>query len=252
MSSDNVRIGTSGFSYRDWLGNFYPQFCPQADFLRYYSSQFKTVEIDMTFYRLPTADMVKRWAKVTPDGFVFTAKFPRMVTHEGTLEDRLAAARSFVEVMSHLGDKLGPLLLQFPYSFKPDQIDMLKAIVESLPPGGQFAVEVRNRRWLEVDEMLELLTARGISLCLVDHPWMPRVNVQTGGFQYIRFLGDQRKIESDFSYVRDGREDDLTWWGDLITGYARNGVTCYVYFNNHFSGHAPTTASRLQQLIDQA
>ena len=101
MISDHVLIGTSGFSYRDWLGNFYPQFCPAADFLRYYGSRFKTVEIDATFYRIPTVDTVKKWVKNTPDDFVFAAKFPQSVTHEGDLNSRLDNARAFIEVMKN-------------------------------------------------------------------------------------------------------------------------------------------------------
>ncbi|UCD63256.1 MAG: DUF72 domain-containing protein [Candidatus Zixiibacteriota bacterium] len=251
MDRRHLRIGTSGFSYRDWLGNFYPQFCPQADFLKFYSSKFTTVEIDASFYRIPSVETVRKWAGVTPEDFVFTAKFPRTVTHEGTLESRREELGRFVEVMKHLGGKLGPLLLQFPYSFKPDRLDDLTAIVESLPPEGRFAVEMRNRKWLEIDSLMTLLSARGIALCLVDHPWMPRFNIKTAPFIYIRFLGDHRKIENDFTYVRSDREDDLHWWRQLVVEYLRDNVNCYIYFNNHYSGHAPTTAARLRELVSE-
>lgn len=244
-----VRIGTSGFSYRDWLGNFYPQFCPQADFLRFYASQFDTVEIDATFYRIPTVETVKKWVRTTPERFVFAAKFPRLVTHEGTRESRIEAAGAFVAVMEHLGSKRGPLLLQFPYSFKPDRFDVLSAIIESLPDGGRYAVELRHKKWLDHDGLFALLKERGIGFCLIDHPWMPRVNIRTGDFVYIRMLGDRDKIENDFSWVRFDREEELTGWRDLIAEYARTDVNCYVYFNNHYSGHAPTTADRLRQML---
>lgn len=244
-------IGTSGFSYRDWLGNFYPQFCPQADFLKFYGSRFRTVEIDATFYRIPTVQTVQKWAKTTPDNFVFAAKFPRTVTHEGDESSRVETVRTFVEVMKHLDSKLGPLLLQFPYSFKPDQSDLLMRILEALPSSGLFAIEVRNRKWLDHKDLIRVLSDKRIALCLIDHPWMPRVKVKTADFQYLRFLGDRRKIENDFSYVRFERDEELNWWRELIAEYANDGVNCYVYFNNHYSGHAPTTAEKLSELIRQ-
>ena len=217
-------IGTSGFSYRDWLGNFYPQFCPQADFLKFYASQFKTVEIDATFYRIPKEETVIRWAKVTPENFVFTAKFPQAVTHEGDLESRLSSQAAFLDVMQNLGPKLGPLLLQFPYSFKPESKGLLVKLIEALPEKGMFALELRNRKWLDEKDLFDLLSDKSIAFCLIDHPWMPKVNIRTGGFQYIRFLGDRKKIENDFSYVRYDREEELEWWRNLISEYASGGV----------------------------
>ncbi len=242
-------IGTSGFSYRDWLGNFYPQFCPQADFLQFYASRFATVEIDATFYRIPTVETVKKWARTTPDNFRFAAKFPRTVTHEGDLQSRIESVKAFTAVMEHLGPKAGPLLLQFPYSFKPDQREILIAILESLPETGMFAVELRNKKWLDEKEVLKLLDDRNVAFCLIDHPWMPKVNLRTADFVYVRLLGDRAKIENDFSYVRFERDEELDWWRDIIREYADQGISCYVYFNNHYSGHAPTTAERLRQLL---
>jgi uncharacterized protein YecE (DUF72 family) len=207
------------------------------------------VEIDATFYRIPTIETVKKWVKTTPAKFVFAAKFPRTVTHEGDLAERVSSAAKFIEVMKHLDSKQGPLLLQFPYSFKPDQFDLLMGIVESLPPGGQFAVELRHKKWLENEAMFVRLKERGIGFCLIDHPWMPRVNIRTGEFVYIRMLGDRNKIDSDFSYVRFQRDEELQYWGELITDYACGGVNCYAYFNNHYSGHAPSTADQLRQLL---
>lgn len=171
-----VLIGTSGYSYNDWLGNFYPQFCSPKDFLRFYASVFKTVEIDATFYKIPTAETVRKWRQCTPEGFVFAAKFPQIVTHEGEMASRLSAAQAFIDVMRNLETKLGPLLLQFPYSFKPDEHrDILTALVEAMPGDIKISVEVRNKKWLS-ESFYRLLAERKISLCLIDHPWMPRRN----------------------------------------------------------------------------
>lgn len=250
MKQGKLRIGTSGFSYDDWLGNFYPQFCPKADYLQFYSSKFNIVEIDSTYYRIPQADMVKRWVKVTPDDFLFTAKFPKFVTHEGTIEKRLEYLKAFVKVMKQLGSKQGPLLMQFPYSFKPDQMENLKQLVAHLPENKQISIELRNKKWLEEKELFPLLEEKNISLCLIDHPWMPKLNKTTADFAYFRFLGDRKKIESDFSYVRNECEQELDYWAKVILELTASGKDCFAFFNNHFSGHSPTTAERFIERLE--
>jgi uncharacterized protein YecE (DUF72 family) len=248
MIDSSIRIGTAGFSYKDWLGNFYPQFCPVADFLRFYSSKFTTVELDVTFYRIPSEKVVTKWAASTPADFKFAAKFPRTVTHEGTLANRLEQAEQFISVIRGLKEKLGPLLLQFPYSFKPDSCDILKALVEAMPKDLQVSVELRNRSWLGED-LYGWFRKHSIALCLVDHPWMPRLSVRTADFQYVRFLGDQRSLTEDFSYIRIERAEELQWWADLILEFSNDSGEIYAYFNNHYSGHAPTTAQRLLEAL---
>jgi len=249
MTQVKMHIGTQGFSYKDWQGNFYPQFISQKDFLRFYSSRFKTVEIDMTFYRIPTVETVTKWAATTPDDFVFTAKFPQTVTHEGGIESRLDDARAFIQVMRAMGAKLGPLLLQFPYGFKPDREDILLQLIAAMPDDLRVAVELRNRTWLEVDSVFDRMREKNIALCLIDHPWMPRLTTRTADFVYIRFLGDRKKIEDDFSYIRNDREEELNWWKGLIDEVAAEKRDLYAYFNNHYSGHAPSTAWRLMEKL---
>jgi uncharacterized protein YecE (DUF72 family) len=249
VRTGNIHIGTAGFSYEDWLGNFYPQFCPRADLLRYYSSQFDTVELDVTFYRIPLEKTVRKWADSTPQGFRFAAKFPRSVTHEGEVPDRLEQAKRFVSVARCFGDKLGALLLQFPYGFKPDSGDTFKRLVEVVPSDMPLAVEFRHRGWL-TEEWFDWLRARNIALCLVDHAWMPRLSVRTADFQYIRLLGDQKKLVDDFTSIQLDREDDLLWWRDLMLESGEHASDTYVYVNNHYSGHAPTTAGRMMDLVE--
>ncbi len=249
MKQSNIRIGTCGFSYKDWLGNFYPQFCPVADFLRFYSSVFNTVEIDATFYRVPGKEMVKRWASQVREGFLFAAKFPRTVTHEGALDKRIRTIELFTEVMRHLDDHLGPLLLQFPYSFKPSEFDLLCRLIEVLPGDIRVAMEVRNKSWLQHDELFDLLRSRNVAFTLIDHPWMPRKAIITADFHYIRFLGDRRQISEDFTYVRDNREEDLQWWGEVIRNLTSDKQSLFAFFNNHYSGHSPSTARRLIELL---
>lgn len=242
VDKQDIRIGTSGFSYKDWLGNFYPQFCPQADFLTFYCSKLKTVEIDSTFYRMPSEKTVAHWARASCRKFIFAAKFPSVVTHEGELSQRIDNALEFINLMKGLDSKLGPLLLQFPYSFKPDQKSLLFSLVEALPVDVRLSVELRHRGWLEVDELFDLLKEKNISFCLIDHPCMPRKNIVTADFVYIRFLGDRKAIDNDFSFVRFDKREELDWWTELITEHALHGREIYAYFNNHYSGHAPSTA----------
>ena len=239
-----------GFSYKDWLGNFYPQFCPPADFLQFYASQFNTVEIDSTFYRIPTEQMIAKWDKITPDSFVMAAKFPQTVTHEGDITSRIETAHAFIEVMKGLNAKLGPLLLQFPYSFKPDQKPLLTELIATLPTDIRIAIELRNKNWLG-DELYDMLRERNIALCLVDHPWVPKLAVKTADFHYIRLLGDRKLIESDFSYVRYDRKEELMWWRQVISDFTAAGGDLFVFINNHYSGHAPTTARRLIDLLSK-
>jgi len=251
MGHGNIRIGTSGFSYKDWLGNFYPQFCPAADFLKFYTSVFNTVEIDATFYRIPSAGVVSRWVCQARNDFVFAAKFPKAVTHEGEPSQRIETAAAFIEVMRGLGDRLGPLLLQFPYGFKPDSLDLLARLIEVMPNDLRIAVELRNKAWLKVPPLFDLLRARNIALALIDHPWMPRQEVATADFHYLRFLGDRKQIPDDFSHIRLDREEDLRWWRDVIARLTASGQELFAFFNNHYSGHSPSTARRMIELLNQ-
>lgn len=251
MSFANARIGTSGFSYKDWLGNFYPQFCPPADFLRFYSSVFTTVEIDSTFYRMPKRETVERWADQVRKGFIFTAKFPRTVTHEGKQAERLKAAAAFTDVMRCLGDRLGPLLLQYPYSFKPAEFEDLRQLLRELPTDLRIALELRNKDWLKEAQLFDLLREHNIAFALIDHPWMPKQEIATADFHYLRFLGDRKQIADDFSHVRIDREEDLKWWRGAIARLASDGRDLFAYFNNHYSGHSPSTARRMLELLGQ-
>lgn len=248
---NNIKIGTSGFSYNDWLGNFYPQFCPKQDYLRYYALKFCTVEIDATFYRIPSKETVIKWCQTTPDSFCFSAKFPQTVTHEGDLDSRISNALAFIDRMKHLEHKLGALLLQFPYSFKPESKATLYKLLEALPDKSKLAIELRNKKWLELNCLFDLLKAKQISFCLIDHPWMPKTKSVTADFVYIRLLGDRKAITEDFSYLRNERRDELNYWKNLICELSGTGKDCFAYINNHYSGHSPSTAEQLREMIQQ-
>lgn len=249
MINAKLHIGTSGFSYDDWLGNFYPQFCPKLDFLQFYSSKFKTVEIDSTYYRIPSDTTIQKWYKVTPDDFLFTAKFPRTVTHEGDIDVRIDSAHKFISSMRCLHEKLAVLLLQFPYCFEPHKIDTLFKLLSVLPSDVRFALELRNKCWLDETRLFKRLKEQNIAFCHIDHPWMPKEDIDTADFSYFRFLGDRKKIENDFSYVRNQRKSELQYWKEVIQQNIEQQKECFIFFNNHYSGHSPTTSKQFLSLF---
>jgi uncharacterized protein YecE (DUF72 family) len=248
MTQDRIHIGTAGFSYRDWLGNFYPQFCPPADFLRCYAMTFNTVELDSTFYHIPTRQVVEKWSAATPQGFRFAAKFPRTVTHEGELRTRIEEAEKYFEAMAAMSDKLGPLLMQFPPSFHAGRYADLCELLGRIPRGFRVAVEFRCRDWLTPD-LFRLLESRDVGLCLAEFPGMPRLKVRTTDFVYLRFVGDHSEITDDFSYVRRGRQEELAYWSELAEHFAGENADIFAYFNNHYSGHAPSTALKFRESL---
>ncbi len=244
-------IGTSGWSYKDWEGNFYPPGSHQKDYLTNYSRVFNTVEIDSTFYGIPRKTTVENWYKTVPAGFKFAPKFPQDVTHKSDLTGVEDTVTSFLETMSLLREKLGPILLQFPYSFTPDMSSNLARFLKDLSSDFDFVVEIRNRRWLS-DKFYDMLRKQSVGLALLDHPWMPRPEVVTSKTLYIRFLGDRKKIIEDFSYEHVDREKELLEWRRIIAALEEKVDDFYGFFNNHYSGHSPSTAQRFIKILDEA
>jgi uncharacterized protein YecE (DUF72 family) len=243
-----IRIGTSGWSYKDWVGNFYPDGTKQADFLSHYAERFNTVEIDSSFYGIPRTSTVEKWYASVPDDFKFAAKFPKKITHESDLTGVEDILDKFLDTMSGLKKKLGPLLLQFPYSFKPDMSENLFRFLEMLPGDFDYIVEVRNKKWLD-DRFYDSLRESGVGLALLDHPWMPKPEVMTSPTLYVRFLGDRKLIPDDFSHERADRTRELESWKRLIKAMEEKTDDFYGYFNNHYTGHSPTTAARFIKMM---
>jgi len=258
-----LRIGASSWSAPFWEGVFYPPGMPPSDYLAHYAGRFDTVEVDATFYRIPGERMVDAWRERTPSCFVFAAKFPQVITHEKLLEGCAAECAEFLRVMRRLGDKLGPLLLQFRY-FRKDEfpdpnpfIDRLERFLPSLPRGGQYAVEVRNKTFVTA-RLLDVLRRNGAALALIDHPWffgveqlMKKEGVLTTDFAYIRWLGDRRDIE-ERTKRRDrlivDRTRDLGRWIPALRGILDRGITVYGYFNNHYAGYAIGSIEQFREM----
>jgi uncharacterized protein YecE (DUF72 family) len=240
-------LGTSGWSYNDWVGNFYPAGTKPSGMLRAYAAQLSTVEIDSTFYGIPRESAVRRWEAETPEHFVFSAKVPQLITHERQLVDCVSDLHAFADRMRLLGGKLGPLLLQFPYSFRADAMPALEAFLPSLPRDLRFALEVRHRSWLR-QPFYDMLVAHNVALALIDHPWMPKLDVVTADFLYVRWLGDRKAFPDTFTHERMDREADLLRWKEILERAAQ-GLVAYGYFNNHYAGHSPSTLKRFSELI---
>jgi uncharacterized protein YecE (DUF72 family) len=248
-SPGTLRLGTQGFAFDDWVGPFYPPGTPKAAYLEAYAREFSTVEIDSTFYATPRASVVQGWARRTPDGFRFSAKFPQLITHDKKLEGARGDAEAFVSTMQVLGDKLGVLTLQFAYDFTPDRFGRLEAFLRDLPKGPRYAVEVRNRKWLTPD-LGEMLSSLGVALVLQDLFYMPKMSWLTSDFTVIRWLGRRSDIEH-FDRIQIDRTKELTAWAERVRRFLDDDVEVYGYFNNHFAGHSPASLRQFVRILDE-
>ncbi|MBI1941860.1 MAG: DUF72 domain-containing protein [Acidobacteria bacterium] len=260
----NLHLGTSSWSSEDWVGVFYPPGTSAAGYLAEYAKHFDTVEVDSTFYRTPSASMVKNWRERTPPGFTFAAKVPRAITHDKVLEDCSAELKEFLGVMDLLGDKLGPLLFQFPYFNKQafakadDFLLRLEPFLARLPSGYSFAVELRNKSWIG-PRLLEMLRKKKVALALIDHPWMTPIqqlaakfDLVTADFAYIRWLGDRKGIEEKTQHwdrILVDREREMEIWIPEIRKLLARRLRVYAYFNNHYAGFAPGSITLFHQVL---
>jgi uncharacterized protein YecE (DUF72 family) len=260
---DNLYVGTVSWSKQDWVGSFYPANLKPPQFLEAYTRAFRTVEIDATFYSIPQRSTVSGWRDRTPDGFVFAAKIPRVITHQKVLSDCQKELSSFLKTVEILGDKLGPLLLQFPYFNKNafasrEQFDkLLRPFLDSLPKAFRFAVEIRNKNWISWD-FLELLRERSVGFTLLVQAWMPRIDtlakaldLVTGDFCYVRFMGDRGELESQtrrFDKLLDDKTDEMRVWADELKKIVAQGTKTYVFFSNYYAGYGPGSANLFTDL----
>jgi uncharacterized protein YecE (DUF72 family) len=256
-------IGTSAFTAEGWETAFYPAGMKSADYLTYYASRFDTVEVDSTFYRTPSLSTVKGWYAKTPGHFVFALKVPQVITHEKVLVDCEDDLRNFLNNVDALGEKLGPILFQFGYfnksAFKSQAefLARLKPFLAKLPRGYKFAVEIRNKNWMN-EQLLDVLRSRGAAFALIDQSWVPRpwefkeqLDLVTADFTFVRLLGDRKGIEEitkTWDKVVVDRRRDLRSWVDFLRPMKQRGVTIFVYVNNHYAGFAPATAESFLEL----
>lgn len=240
-------LGTQGFSFKDWVGPFYPEKTPNNQFLEQYARHFSTVEIDSTFYGVPRESTVEGWRERTPEKFLFAAKFPRLITHDKKLENAVGDGEYFVQTMQILKEKLALLTLQFAYDFTPDYFDRLDTYLKTLPVGPRYAVEVRNRKWLTID-FGEMLSEHKVALVLQDLHYMPRLDWITADFTVIRWLGRRSDIKQ-FSQTQIDRTKNLESWSEKVQDFMERGFDIYGYFNNHFAGHSPASVRQFAEML---
>ncbi len=242
-----VLLGTSGWSYQEWVGVFYPTSSESK--LRYYTRVFPTAEIDSTFYAFPQEGTVRGWDRYSPKDFLFNAKIPQTVTHEKLAELGSAVEgelERFAQLMQPLNNsgKLGCLLIQLPpkYSYDPDHLESFLSI---LPHGYRYAIEFRHRTWMQ-PATWRVLSKYNVANTIVDEPLLPPEVHVTADFAYLRWHGRGQRPWYDYHYS----EEELEKWVPKVREVQASVKTLYGYFNNHFHGYAVENCLRIMQMLN--
>jgi len=237
-------IGTSGWTYADWRGPFYPDNVPKRAWLEWYATRFATTEINGSFYRTPTVEAVESWKEQTPSAFKFSWKASKFITHWKRLG---ASSESSLELMEsrieRLGKKCGPILFQLPPRFEADN-DRLAEFLEMLPRKYIYVFEFRHPSWYR-DNTFELLASRGVSLCISDRHDAPSPWVVTADHVYVRGHGPRGAYEGRYS------RKTMDTWAAQIRRWCSKGKTVYVYFDNDQKSAAPADATALIKLLER-
>jgi len=242
-------LGCSGWAYDDWVGPFYPPGTPPGEFLERYAKVFRTVEVDSSFYRPPGTFLVRRWAERTPPGFRFALKVPRDVTHREN-EDSRGVLTAFLESLAPLrtAGKLGPLVLQFPASFHAKETPRLSALLETVPPTFDLAVELRHGSWW-TPETRAILEQRRAALVWSVVPGTRPPAWVTGDFLYARFIGDRALTR--FNRIQRDQRRELVAMRERFDDDGRSATTVFAYSNNHFMGFGPGTVEVVADVLGE-
>jgi uncharacterized protein YecE (DUF72 family) len=259
----NFKLGCAIWAYKGWLGDLFPTGSAPSKFLPLYSQRFMTVECNATFYAVPSADTVARWAQETPEGFEFCPKLPRSITHEGTLQPNIDATLKFVELMQGLGSRLGPIFAQLPPNYGPQFFQDLEAFLTGLSAcGADFALEVRHPQWFQPTEssrLNTLLQSLGIGRVLLDtrpiyeceddpqltserrKPQLPLQPVVTAPFTLIRYISHPNQA---FNH------DFMNDWVTHLQAWIGQGTRIYFIVHCPVEEHSPQNARYLQRLLE--
>jgi uncharacterized protein YecE (DUF72 family) len=251
-----IRLGTSGFSYDDWIGEVYPEDLPKWQWLSYYSRSFNTVELNVTYYRIPEARIIRGWIDRTPEDFLFTIKAHRSLTHERKEPDFKHFSES-INILQEAG-KLACILAQFPHSFHPtpENREYLTKLAKGLNDY-PVVVEFRGSDWVN-DETFQQLRDLNLGFCCVDEPdlrgLMPPIAIRTGPLAYVRFHGRnaEKWWQQDFGWERYDytySEEELKEWVPRIRELDDQAPLTLVYANNHYKGQSVDTLNKLQNLL---
>jgi len=237
-----IRIGTSGWTYDHWAGPVYPEDMPKEDYLAHYARSLDTVEVNSTFYGLPSEASVRSWRDAAPAGFLFAVKASRYITHMKKLKDPRDSVARFLEAIRPFGDRLGPILFQLPPRWRcnPERLD---AFLNALPSGHRHAFEFRDASW-HGEEVRDILERRGAAFCIFDLAGTVSPCMTTANFAYVRLHGPDGPYRGRY----DGRT--LKQWADRFLDWRAGGLDVYCYFDNDEAGYAFENAVQLRRLID--
>lgn len=232
-----LRVGTSGFAYKEWKGNFYPEKLPQDEMLRFYAQQFRTVEINNTFYRMPSESVLDKWGQTVAEDFQFALKLNQQITHIKKLRDAASVLERFLQAASVLqhSARLGPILVQLPPTFRAD-LKLLDEFLALRPRAFRFAVEVRHASWY-TDDFYAVLRKHGAALCLAEtDEFTPPLEV-TADFVYARL----RKTE----YA----PKEIVAWRKNVDAWVQQGADVFVYLKHEEAGKGPAYAKKLMKHV---
>lgn len=236
----HVHIGTSGWHYNHWRGPFYPERFPPSRMLDFYLQRFDTVEINNSFYRLPTETALRSWHDSTPVGFCFAVKASRFLTHMKKLKDPERGLSNFLSRVEILGNKLGPILFQLPPGWGLD-LERLKAFLGALPRGRRYGFELRHPGW-HVPAVYDLLGEYNAAFCAYELAGFRSPIQVTADFAYVRLHGPEGAYQGSYSRAA------LGFWADQIRGWRRLKAV-YIYFDNDQAGFAARNALELKELV---
>jgi uncharacterized protein YecE (DUF72 family) len=261
--TENLYIGTSGFTAAGWSGTFFPRKLPTRDYLSYYASRFNTVELMSTLYGPPTMSTVNSWYSQTPKDFIFAVKMPRKITHEAALADCSKDISDLFRVMDQLKEKLGPILFKFSpkdiklFGSENDFLDRLLPLLEDLTHVYRFAVSVPGE-WI-TSQFIDTIRTHNVSLALGEDGWLEKSawpsrpsDLVTSDFVYIRWVGEGRKMKQ-LTTVSDriivDRREAILRWAEFINKELLPRCKVFAYATNHYEGHAPGTAETFRTLL---
>lgn len=241
MKTKTLFIGTSGWHYKHWLGNFYPAGTRPAHYLTHYLHYFNSVEINNSFYKLPLAETLLQWKSTVPDDFIFSVKASRFITHMKKLREPQQSFHLFMERVQVLGEKLGPILFQLPPAWRYNQ-ERFEAFLQALPDTYRYAFEFRDQSWY-TDTAYRLLQQYNCAFCMYDFAYHQSPMVVTADFVYVRLHGPENKYDGSYS------DEVLENWAAHCRLWVEQGKQVYFYFDNDMNGHAPVNARKLQEIM---
>jgi uncharacterized protein YecE (DUF72 family) len=242
MGRGKIYIGTSGWHYRHWIGTFYPRDTRVDDQFRWYQQTFSAVEINNSFYRLPSPATFKSWHSESPGDFKFVVKASRWITHQKKLNDPAETVKRFFENVRYLKEKLGPILFQLPPLWKKN-IKRFEAFLAVLPKKYRYVFEFRNHTWYD-DEIMQLLRKHNCAFCIYELAGHTSPITITADFAYVRLHGP-----GDSKYQGSYTEHQLRQWVERAEIWQRKGLDVFIFFDNDEKGYAAFNARTMQELI---